>query len=108
MQDVTTILKSASPDVDGIALPAERGSAWTLMYPAYSVVVPEPGAMKVPLAYPIAREDRRFSAFVNTWIELKQKDGTLDSLFQYWILGHERGARHPRWSIIRDVLHWVS
>jgi Na+/H+-dicarboxylate symporter/ABC-type amino acid transport substrate-binding protein len=107
-QDVTTILKSASPDVDGVAMPAERGSAWTLIYPAYTVVVPEPGAMKVPLAYPIAREDRRFGAFVNTWIELKQKDGTMDALYRYWILGQERGARRPRWSVIRDVLHWVS
>ena len=107
MVDVISLLKSSSPDVDGIALPAERGSAWTLIYPAYSVVVPEPGLLKVPLAYPIAREDRRFSEFVNTWIELKRKDGTLDALYQYWILGHERGGSRPRWSVIRDVLHWV-
>jgi ABC-type amino acid transport substrate-binding protein len=108
MTDVTIVFTSAAPDVDGVALPAERGSAWTLIYPAYTVVVPEPGTVKVPLAYPIARQDRRFVAFVNTWIELKQKDGTLDSLFRYWILGQERGPRRPRWSIIRDVLHWVD
>jgi len=71
------------------------------------VVVPEPGALKVPLAYPIARQDHRFGEFVNTWIELKRKDGTLDALFRYWILGQDRGGRRPRWSIIRDVLHWV-
>jgi len=108
MQDVTMVFTSATTDVDGVALPAERGSAWTLIYPAFTVVVPEPGTVKVPLAYPIGRQDRRFVAFVNTWIELKQKDGTLDSLFRYWILGQERGPRRPRWSIIRDVLHWVS
>jgi ABC-type amino acid transport substrate-binding protein len=107
MQDVTSVLKSSSPDVDAIALPAERGSAWTLIYPAYSVVIPEPGLLKVPLAYPIARLDRRFGEFVNTWIELKRKDGTLDALYRYWILGQERGGRRPRWSVIRDVLHWV-
>lgn len=108
MHDVTTVFSSPSPDVDGVALPAERGSAWTLIYPAYTVVVPEPGTVKVPLAYPIGRQDRRFVAFVNTWIELKQKDGTLDGLFRYWILGQERGPRRPRWSVIRDVLHWVG
>jgi len=107
MHDVTTVLASASPDVDGVALPAERGSAWTLIYPAFAVVVPEPGVTKVPLAYPIARQDRRFQEFVNTWIELKRKDGTLDGLSRYWILGQERGTKRPRWSIIRDVLHWV-
>jgi len=107
VDDVTTVFESASPDVDAVTLPAERGSAWTLIYPAYSVVVPEPGALKVPLTYPIARQDHRFGDFVNTWIELKRKDGTLDALFRYWILGQDRGGRRPRWSIIRDVLHWV-
>jgi ABC-type amino acid transport substrate-binding protein len=107
MRDVIGLLRSSSPDVDGIVLPAERGSAWTLIYPAYSVVIPEPGVTKMPLAYPIARQDRRFAEFVNTWIELKRKDGTLDALYQYWILGQERGGRRPRWSVIRDVLHWV-
>ena len=107
VDDVTTVFESVSPDVDAVTLPAERGSAWTLIYPAYSVVVPEPGALKVPLAYPIARQDHRFGEFVNTWIELKRKDGTLDALFRYWILGQDRGGRRPRWSIIRDVLHWV-
>jgi Na+/H+-dicarboxylate symporter/ABC-type amino acid transport substrate-binding protein len=107
MRDVTAVLQSATPDIDGVALPAERGSAWTLIYPAYTVVVPEPDLMKVPLAFPIARQDRRFQEFMNTWIELKKKDGTLDGLFRYWILGQERAARRPRWSIVRDVLHWV-
>ena len=93
---------------DAIALPAERGSAWTLMYPAYSVVVPEPGVVKIPLAYPIARHDQAFTAFVNTWIDLKRKDGTFDAAFQYWILGKTTADRTPRWSIIRNVLHWVE
>jgi ABC-type amino acid transport substrate-binding protein len=107
MPDVTPVLESPTPEVDGVALPAERGSAWTLIYPAYTVVVPEPGQMKVPLAYPIGRQDRHFQEFMNTWIELKKKDGTLDGLFRYWILGQQRGARPPRWSIIRDVLKWT-
>jgi Na+/H+-dicarboxylate symporter/ABC-type amino acid transport substrate-binding protein len=94
--------------ISAIALPAERGSAWTLMYPAFSVVVPEPGVVKIPLAYPIARHDQAFATFINTWIDLKKKDGTLDALYRYWILGQDQGARKPRWSVIRDVLHWVK
>jgi Na+/H+-dicarboxylate symporter len=94
--------------VDAIALPAERGSAWTLMYPKFTVVVPGPEIVKVPLAYPIARHDQAFASFVNTWIELKRKDGTLDALYQYWILGRNAQPRTPRWSIMRNVLHWVE
>ena len=106
--DFEATFKAGRSGADAIALPAERGSAWTLMYPAYSVVVPEPGSVKIPLAYPIARHDQAFAAFVNTWIDLKRKDGSFDAAFQYWILGKSAAARKPRWSIIRNVLHWVE
>jgi hypothetical protein len=62
----------------------------------------------VPLAYAIARHDQVFASFVNTWIDLKRKDGTIDRLYRYWILGQNAAAARPRWSIIRDVLHWVD
>ena len=92
---------------DAVALPAERGSAWTLLHPDYSMVVPEGALIKVPLAYPIARRDAAFATFVNTWIELKRKDGTLDRLFRYWILGQNAAPKRPRWAFGRDVLHWL-
>ena len=106
--DFVGVMKSKPADVDAIALPAERGSAWTLIYPAFSVIVPEPGIVKIPLSYPIARHDQAFAAFINTWIDLKKKDGTLDSLYQYWILGQSDTGPSKRWSVIRDVLHWVD
>jgi Na+/H+-dicarboxylate symporter/ABC-type amino acid transport substrate-binding protein len=93
---------------DALALPAERGSAWTLMHPAYSVVVPGPDPIRVPLAYPIGKRDERFASFVNTWITLMRKDGTLDAAYKYWILGQDAAPRQPRWSIVRNVLHWVE
>ena len=93
---------------DALALPAERGSAWTLIYPSYSVVVPGPDPIRVPLAYPIGKRDQRLAAFVNTWIALKRKDGTLDAAYKHWILGQDAEARQPRWSIIRNVLHWIE
>jgi len=105
---IASLFDRVATPADAIALPAERGSAWTLMYPAYSVVVPGPAAIRVPLAYPIARRDTALAAFVNTWIALKRKDGTLDAAYAYWILGRDAAPRQPRWSIIRNVLHWVE
>ena len=46
-------------------------------------------------------------SFVNTWIALKRKDGTLDAVYKHWILGEDSTPKSPRWSIVRDVLHWV-
>jgi Na+/H+-dicarboxylate symporter len=93
---------------EAVALAAERGSVLTLLYPKYTVVVPEPGIIKIPLAYPLALRDQDWAYFVNTWIELKRRDGTIDTLYGHWILGKQATKRQPRWSIIRDVLHWID
>jgi hypothetical protein len=52
--------------------------------------------------------ESELAGFVDTWIELKRQDGTFDGLYQYWILGRNATPSTPRWSIIRDVLHWVD
>jgi Na+/H+-dicarboxylate symporter/ABC-type amino acid transport substrate-binding protein len=93
--------------IDGLVFAAERGSAWTLIHPQFTVVIPQPDIVKVPLAYPIGGHDQAFAVFVNTWIELKRKDGTFDSLYKYWILGRDAAPKAPRWSIMRNVLHWT-
>jgi ABC-type amino acid transport substrate-binding protein len=80
----------------------------TLLNPKYTVVVPEPGVVKIPLAYPVAKRDQGWAPFVNTWIELKRKDGTIEALYGHWILGRQAVKRQPRWSVIRNVLHWVN
>jgi ABC-type amino acid transport substrate-binding protein len=108
VKSVESIFEGAGGQLDAVALPAERGSAWTLRYPAYAVVVPGPDTIRVPLAYPIGKRDMAFASFVNTWIALKRKDGTIDATYKHWILGQNTAARQPRWSIARDVLHWME
>jgi ABC-type amino acid transport substrate-binding protein len=56
----------------------------------------------------VARRDQEWVQFVNTWIELKRRDGTIDALYGHWILGKNAVKREPRWSVIRNVLHWVD
>jgi ABC-type amino acid transport substrate-binding protein len=94
--------------VDAFALPAERGSAWTLRYPKFAVVVPGPDRVTLPLALALPRDEAALATFVNTWIDLKRRDGTIDELYRYWILGRPANGTAPRWSIVRDVLHWVD
>ena len=94
--------------VDALAMPAERGSAWTMRHPEYTAVVPLPDPVHIPLAFGLPLGEAELSSFVNAWIELKRRDGTFDELYKYWILGQNPVATPPRWSIIRDVLHWVD
>jgi ABC-type amino acid transport substrate-binding protein len=91
--------------VDALLLTAERGAFLTLLYPAFSVAVPHPLQIRVPLAYPVARRDLEMARFLSLWIDLKRKDGTLPALYDHWILGHDSKGRPPHWSVLRDVLH---
>jgi ABC-type amino acid transport substrate-binding protein len=93
---------------DAFVMSAERGSVMTLLHPKFTAVVPEPHPVKVPLAYPVARRDEPWVTFVNMWIELKKRDGTVDALYRHWVLGQDATSRKPRWSVVRDVLHWVK
>jgi ABC-type amino acid transport substrate-binding protein len=92
--------------LDAALMTAERGSFRTLLYPAYSVAVPHPLEIRLPLAYPVARHDLEMARFLGLWIDLKRKDGTIPALYDHWILGKDAKARRPRWSILRDVLGW--
>jgi Na+/H+-dicarboxylate symporter/ABC-type amino acid transport substrate-binding protein len=92
--------------LDAFVLTAERGSAYTLLHPEYSVVVPKPEPLKVPLAYVIAGRDSALASVVDTWIDLKKKDGTIDELFAHWIQGRNAVPHQRRWSVMDDVLGW--
>lgn len=104
--DVERPLAGQGEAVDALVVTAERGSFITLLHPEYSVAVPHPLQIRLPLAYPVARHDEAAARFLSTWIELKLKDGTVQALYDHWILGKDATVKGPRWSILRDVFGW--
>lgn len=105
--DIEAFFTKGPGNIDALAFTAERGSAWSLLHPRFAVAVPQPQVLTIPLAYPTASRDGRLVAFLDRWIELKKRDGTIQELYDYWILGRNAQPPKPRWSIIRDVLHWT-
>jgi len=99
--------ESKGKTLDGFVYSAERGSAWSLLYPEYTVVVPTP-PIALPVSYAMARGDRELVDYVNALVELKKGDGTVKKLYNYWVLGQFAADTQPRWSVIRNVLHWVE
>ena len=94
--------------LDALITGAETGSAWTLVYPQYTVVVPLPDPLVVPMAYALPHDAPKLVTFVNTWLRLKMKDGTMKAIFDHWILGKATERKEPRWSVMRNVLGWVD
>jgi len=101
-------LRGNRPDLDAVVYSAEGGSAWTLLYPAYSVVVAKPGTTSLPMGYALPRGEQEWKNFVSQWILIAQKTGEVAHLFDHWIKGQGADDTEPRWSIIRNVLHWVE
>lgn len=95
-------------ELDAMLGTAEAGSAWTLIHPEFSVAIPKPDVLAAPIAYAVAADAEELMALVDTWLELKRQDKTIEKLYQHWILGGGARPREPRWSIVRDVLHWVD
>ena len=101
-------IENRSDELDAMVMATESASAWSLLYPRFTAVTPESLTLKAPLAFPLPRGEEALADFLRIWIDLKQSDGTIDQLYQYWILGKQDRQRQPRWSVVRDVLHWVE
>ncbi|MGB5639853.1 MAG: cation:dicarboxylase symporter family transporter, partial [Sedimenticolaceae bacterium] len=101
-------IKDQGRRFDTMVMPAQEAAAWSLLYPEYSVVVPENSKAKVPMALPLPYEERALADYLRLWIDLNKKNGTIDALYDRWILGKHQTASQHRWSVIRNVLHWVD
>jgi Na+/H+-dicarboxylate symporter len=92
---------------DALLLSSEEGAAYSYRYPRYAVVRTEQGG-SLPAVYAVPKGDVEMMEFVSNWVDLKRAEGTIDSLYNYWMLGGAARSYKPRWSIIRDVLGWVE
>jgi ABC-type amino acid transport substrate-binding protein len=94
--------------LDGLITSAEVGYAWTLRYPQYSVINPLKRRIGVPLVYLIPGRDAVLREFIDNWLELRRGSGTIDRLYDHWILGKGAEKTEPRWSVLRNVLGWAD
>lgn len=88
----------------------QEAVAWLLTHRGYRLIAPSTPLGFDSIAYPIRNNSPRFLHYLNTWLELKKASGYTERQFDLWVKGRtEIAAPHePRWSIIRNVLHWVE
>jgi Na+/H+-dicarboxylate symporter len=98
--------QGAHKELDAFLTGAETGSAFTLFYPEFEVVVPKDQRISMPLFYAIGNRDEEMRDLLEHWMDLRKKDGTEEYLYDYWILGKEQETARRRWCIMRDVLGW--
>ena len=93
-------------DLDGLIIAAEEGAAWNVLYPEYTVVVPQPVVQR-PVGMAVRASDADLLRFLDRWLDFERLDGSLDRLRAYWIEGGGTQQQSPRWCVMRDVLHWL-
>jgi Na+/H+-dicarboxylate symporter len=96
------------PDLDGYLMPAEGASAWTLLHPELTVVVPQPDPVKIPTGFGLPLDARELADAVDEWVVFATSEGLVQRAYEYWVLGKGAEEKRPRWSILRDVLGWGS
>jgi len=57
-------LNGSAENLDAVIYGAEAGSAWTLVYPQYTVAVPLPNPVRIPLSYVLPRKAEDLINFV--------------------------------------------
>jgi len=93
---------------DALLVDVEIGTAWTLLYPEYTVVIPKAAELRMPSGFAVAKGQDDFAALLGRWVAAKRSTGELQAAYDYWILGGGAEKKPPRWSIGRDVLHWLN
>jgi len=106
-KELDAILAAGATEVDAALGLAQENAAWTVRYPAFSAVVPSP-TLFVPMGYAVAHGDDELLQYLEAWLLNAKLDGTVDGLYDYWMLGQVEKVQPPRWSVIRNVLHWID
>jgi hypothetical protein len=88
----------------------QEAIAWSMSHRGFKLVYPQPPMGYDTIAYPIRNDSPRFIHYLDQWLELKKSQGFTEKQYELWIKGKTEIAApyEPRWSIVRNVLHWVD
>ena len=98
-------LQATDSEFDARMTTAETGAIQTMIHPEFSVVIPEGFRVRVPVVVAVT-QDEEFVEAVNRFIRIKRSDGTIEALYDHWILGKAVASSGRRWSVLKDVLGW--
>ena len=102
---------ASNPSLADILIWEEQEAiSWSILHPNFYVIFPTPVLGKDHVSYPVKAGADHFLCYLNGWIKLKENEGFSQNQYNLWILGKTEMViqNEPRWSIVRNVLHWVK
>ena len=73
-------------EVDAVLLSAQKGSAWTVLEPDLSLLVPQP-ALSLPAARAFPQKGESLRHVWELWMQYARADGLRDQVFRHWVDG---------------------
>jgi len=98
--------KGQYEEIDALVFSAEAGAAWSMLYPAYSSIIPNGLKLKVPVGFSLPKSQVNYVQFINTWLKLIRSNGKQQLIYNYWILGKNPKENKRRWSVMNNVWGW--
>jgi len=102
--DYEALLRDSS--IDAALWTLDQARAWAASHPGYSAVVPSDFGTPFLMAYLMPPDSREFAVLVDQWLELQTTNGFEAATKSYWLEAKPRVSQSPRWSVLRNVLHW--
>lgn len=94
------------PDIDAAIWTFCQARCFSTTNDGFTAVKPRNLNEVMVFGYFLPSGSTQMQRYVNHWIELRELDDTIQRLTDYWIEGNRPGKIAPRWSIMRNVLHW--
>ena len=89
--------------IDAHLTSAERAASLTIFHPDYKLVNPLPYHINNGLVFPLA-DDEVWKRYIDNWIDYRTNDGTIQKIYNEWILGEEYQKEKKKWSIWSNVI----
>lgn len=81
---------------------------WCMAHPSFTTLTYNNQLGLKYFAYPMRSGSSDMITFINEWMGLKKQSGFKKEQEEYWIHGRTSLSKEPRWSVIRNILHWVD
>ena len=94
--------------VDMVFWSRPQAFVWCLTHPEFVAVDYGEALGSCYFAYPVKIGATPWVSFLNHWLNLKTQDGFQQRMTEFWLEGKNPDTQAPRWSVIRNVLHWIK
>lgn len=94
-------------ELDALLVNVEQGVFLVRERPNYDAIIVDQPRISLPLVYVLHHGDRDFQDFIDHWIRLKQDDGTVERLYNQWVLGKDPNDSQPRIGLLPKFIETI-